>query len=325
MKNKLVAYILLWIVVIMTTFSISAQDKTPIETFYVQTSVLKIAYEVQGPEDGTPIILLHGFPDDVRAWDGVIEGIIASGFRTYVPYLRGYGLTEFLDATTPRVGQNGALVQDVIEFADALGLSTFILVGHDWGAQAAQGVAALYQERVIHLVSFSPYSLTWDDYQQGFNYRQIEALWYQNVLNQPIGEGILYADAQGFARYLWQTWSPSWEFSDETFETTARSFMNPDFVPVVLQAYRGSYGLASNDLRYDEIESQLAQRPTISVNTTVLLGADDGINIFAPYMLDQRTDFTGEYIAMVYDGIGHFIHRENPQAVIDAILAIPLP
>ncbi|MCU0480746.1 MAG: alpha/beta hydrolase [Anaerolineae bacterium] len=323
MKSKTILYGVVWIVMFgMMYVSVLAQYDGGVETQYVQTSVLNIAYEVQGRADGTPIILLHGFPDDIRSWDGVIEGVVSAGFRTYAPYLRGYGLTSFLEDTTPRVGQNGALVQDVIEFADALGLSTFILVGHDWGAQAAQGVAALYPERVTHLVSFAPYSLTWDDYQQGFNYPQIQALWYQSVLNQPIGEGILYADAKGFARYLWQTWSPSWEFSDDVFEATAISFMNPDFVPVVLQAYRGSYGLASNDPRYDAIEAQLAQRPPITVNTTVLLGADDGINIFMPYMLEQTSDFSGGYTAKVYDGVGHFIHRENPQVVIDAILAI---
>jgi pimeloyl-ACP methyl ester carboxylesterase len=288
----------------------------------VQTSVLDTAYEIQGSADGEPVILLHGFPDDAHAWDDVARALAAKGYRTYAPYLRGYGPTRFLQAETPRSGQNGAIARDTIEFADALGLERFILVGHDWGANAAQAIAALYPNRVSHLVSFAPYSLTWDDFQEGPpDYEQIRALWYQGLLNQEMGEGILKTDRRGFCRYLWETWSPSWTFLDETFEATAASFDNPDFVAVVLHAYRGAYGNAEDDPRYAETEAQLAQRPPISVPTTVLLGREDGINIFQPYMLQQQRDFTGEYKAHVYDGVGHFIHRERPDAVVAAILA----
>lgn len=289
---------------------------------HVQTPVLDIAYEVSGAEDGRPVILLHGFPDDVRAYDQVVAGITAQGFRAYVPYLRGYGETRFLSDDTLRSGQNAALAQDVIDFADALQLESFILVGHDWGAQAAQGATVLQPTRVQHLISFAPYSLTWDDYQEGPpDYQQIRALWYQNVLNSPMGEGILQADRRGFSRYLWETWSPTWAFSDAEFEATAPSFDNPDFVPVVLQAYRSGYGQAENDPRYADAEALFAQRPSITVPTTVLLGEDDGINLFRPDMLQQQADFTGGYEARSYAGVGHFIHRERPQAVIEAIIA----
>jgi pimeloyl-ACP methyl ester carboxylesterase len=317
--TRLIAACVLVSVAMFGTFR--AQGANRPDTQFVTTSVLNMAYEISGPVDGTPIILLHGFPDDVRAWDEVVAGITTAGFRAYVPYLRGFGQTTFLNAETVRSGQNAALVQDVIEFADALGLDKFVLVGHDWGAQAAQGVAALYPQRVIHLISFAPYSLTWSDYQQGApDYEQIRALWYQNLLNEDLGEVVLNTDRRGFARYLWQTWSPSWAFSDQTFEVTAGSFDNPDFAAVVLHAYRSGYGAAIPDPRYADIETRLAQRPSIPVPTTVLLGKEDGINIFAPYMLEQSTDFTGEYTARAYDGVGHFIHRENPQAVIEAIL-----
>ena len=290
-------------------------------TQYIQTSLLNIAYEAQGPTDGMPVILLHGFPDDVRAWDQVVAGITPQGYRTYTPYLRGYGPTTFLSEDTIRSGQNGAIAQDIIEFADALSVEQFILVGHDWGANAAQAIAALYPERVRHLISFSPYSLTWDDYQSGPpNYDQIRALWYQNVLQNEMGEGLLYGDRRGFARYLWQTWSPSWTFSNETFEATAVSFDNPDFVQVVLNAYR--WQTAEIDPRYDEIEGRLAQRPPITTPATIMLGRDDGVNIFEPYMLEQQSDFVDVYTAKVFDSVGHFMHRELPDAVIESILSL---
>ena len=91
-------------------------------------------------------------------------------------------------------------------------------------------------------------------------------------------------------------------------------------MPVVLHAYRASYGAAQNDPRYAAIEAQLAQRPSITVPTTILLGQNDGINIFDASMLEQQSDFTGLYTASVHEGVGHFIHRERPDIVIQAVL-----
>ena len=70
-----------------------------------RTSVLDIAYEESGPASGRPVVLMHGFPDDVHAYDGVAPPLAASGYRVIVPYLRGYGPTRFRDPATPRSGQ----------------------------------------------------------------------------------------------------------------------------------------------------------------------------------------------------------------------------
>ena len=75
-----------------------------------------------GPADGPAVVLLHGFPDDVRAYNGVVPPLAAGGWRVLVPYLRGYGPTRFLDPRTPRSGQQAALGHDLKEFIDALGL-----------------------------------------------------------------------------------------------------------------------------------------------------------------------------------------------------------
>jgi pimeloyl-ACP methyl ester carboxylesterase len=289
----------------------------------VQTSVLNIAYDVQGSSDGQPIILLHGVPDDIQAWNDVVRVMSGAGYRTYTPYVRGFGSTRFLRDDTIRSGQTGVLAQDLIEFADALGLERFILVGHDWGANAAQAVAALHPARVRHLISFAPYSLTWSDYENGPpNYDQIRALWYQQALKEEMGAAFLQWDRRGFCRYLWETWSPTWQFAAATFETTAVSFDNPDFAAVVLHAYRGGEAGAGLDPRYAAIEAQLAQRPPIIVPTTVLLGRDDGVAIFQPWMAQQQGDFTGGYVVHVVEGVGHFIHRERPEAVVDAIRSV---
>src|SRR5215471_10773923 len=106
-------------------------------TSYVDTPLLKVAYEVSGPDSGFPIILLHGWPDDVRTWDPALPLLHRAGYRTYVPWLRGYGPTRFLRDDTYRSGQLVALGQDLVDFARALGLGQHGLVGHDWGSRAA--------------------------------------------------------------------------------------------------------------------------------------------------------------------------------------------
>ena len=114
----------------------------------VRTPILEIGYEESGKPQGFPIILLHGFPDDVRAWDGVAPKLAASGYRVLVPYLRGFGPTKFLDQSAPRMAEQAAIGQDLVDFADALQLRTFAVAGYDWGGRAASIVAALHPDRV---------------------------------------------------------------------------------------------------------------------------------------------------------------------------------
>src|SRR5664279_4262692 len=83
------------------------QNPMPVTSF-VDTPILKIAYEERGDSQAFPIILLHGFPDDVRAFDGVVAPLTSAGHRVLVPYLRGYGPTRFRSATAPRMAEQAA-------------------------------------------------------------------------------------------------------------------------------------------------------------------------------------------------------------------------
>ena len=285
----------------------------------VNTSTLELAYHEWGAGNRS-VLLLHGFPEDAAAWGEVGEALAVQGYHAYAPYLRGFGPTRFLDAGTPRSGQLGALTNDVLEFADALGLDTFTLVGHDWGARAAQAISALHPERVEHLVSFTDYEVAWDD--AGFPPPAVlHALWYQWVLVSDMGEPLLHSDAQGFCKYLWQVWSPMWAGSQAAFASAAASFENPDFVAVVLSGYRhGRAPDAVGDPRFDELEQKLVEGPNITVPTTLLLGKDDGI--LMPWEGDERwrAHFTGKVSRHLLEGVGHFPHRENPDAVVEAVM-----
>src|SRR5262245_47153486 len=129
------------------------------EILTVRTRTLEIAYEAHGSASATPVILLHGFPDDVRAYDGVAPPLVSAGYRVLVPYLRGYGPTRFLDPSEPRKAQQAAIGQDLLDFMDALGVRAAGLAGYDWGGRAACITAILVPERVLGLVTIGGYNV----------------------------------------------------------------------------------------------------------------------------------------------------------------------
>src|SRR5947208_3534680 len=154
----------------------------------VDTSLLNIGYEETGNQQGFPICLLHGFPDDIHAWDEVAPPLAKAGNRVLVPYLRGYGPTRFRDASTPRMAEQAAIGQDLIDFADALHLPRFAVAGYDWGGRAAGIAAALHEERVRAAVLIGGYSI-----QNVFAAQQPSSpaaergIWYQYYFNTERG------------------------------------------------------------------------------------------------------------------------------------------
>ena len=288
----------------------------------VRTPTLEIAYEAHGESGGFPIILLHGFPDDARAWDGVAPPLAAAGYRVLVPYLRGYGPTRFLDAAEPRMAQQAAIGQDLLDFMDALGLGAAGLAGYDWGGRAACIAAILAPERVRALVTVNGYNVQ-NTLAPPRPASAVEerAYWYQWYFNTERGRAGLEQNRREICRLLWREWSPSYRFDDATFERTAASFDNPDFVAVVIHSYRHRHGNAPGDPRFDAIERRLAARLPITVPTVILEGAEDGV---AP---GGRSEghlplFPAGTERRVVDGAGHFLPRERPGAVVDALRAL---
>ena len=289
----------------------------------VDTAVLRIAYEESGPAQGFPIILLHGFPDDVHAFDDVTPPLAKAGYRTLVPYLRGYGPTRFRDASSPRMAEQAAIGQDVIDFADALGLRRFAVAGFDWGGRAAAIASALHPDRVRAAVLIGGYTI-----QNVFAAPQPSspaaerAIWYQYYFNTERGRAGLQQNRKALCRFLWETWSPTWHFTDETYKRTAPSFDNPDFVDIVIHSYRHRIGNAPGEPRFLEMERQLAERPKINVPVITLYGADDGIARPAAESPAERTQLPSLIARRVITGTGHFLPREKPDAVVAALLEV---
>ena len=289
----------------------------------IRTSILEIGYEESGDPRGFPIILLHGFPDDAHAFDDVAPPLAKAGYRVLVPYLRGYGPTRFLDASAARMGEQAALGQDLIDLADALDLPRFAVSGFDWGNRAANIAAALHPDRIRAGVFVGGYSI-----QNTVAPPQASApeaarnLWYQWFFNTESGRATLQANRKALCKLLWQTWSPGWHFTDETYDRTAASFDNPDFVDVVIHSYRHRIGNAAGEERFKAIEQQLAQRPKIQAPAITLYGADDGIARPAAESRGEVNSFPNLVGRRVIPDCGHFLPREKPEAVSSAMLEL---
>lgn len=288
----------------------------------VDAGVLNIAFEEVGNRDGWPVLLLHGFPYDARAYDAVAPVLAAAGARVIVPWLRGYGPTRFLSAATPRSGEQAALGKDLLDLMDALQLRSAVLAGYDWGGRAACIVAALWPERVEGLVS-----------QNGYNIQDIARsgrpqapedelrLWYQYYFHSERGRLGLTENRREFCRLLWRLWSPEWRFGDADFEATAASFDNPDFVEVVIHSYRHRFGLVAGDPALAPIERRLAAQPPVTVPAITLDGDADGV-LVPGGAAKHAPHFTGRYEHRVVAGGGHNLPQEKPDAFAAAILAV---
>jgi pimeloyl-ACP methyl ester carboxylesterase len=289
---------------------------TSVAIKHVRTATLDVAYEEGGVENGTPVFLLHGWPYDPRCYDEVVPLLADAGYRVIMPYLRGFGPTRFLSARTPRSGQQAALGNDLRELMDALSIDRSMLAGYDWGGRAACIVAALWPERVRGLVTVNGYNI--QDIAgsvKPVSPAQEHRFWYQYYFHTERGRAGLEQNRRALCRYIWSIWSPNWNFDDPTFERSAASFDNPDFVAVTIQSYRHRFGYAPGDPALEEIEKRLAARPKIPVPTIALQGDADGI--MPPQGSEQHSAFfSGRYERRVLPRVGH-----NPPQEASSVFA----
>jgi pimeloyl-ACP methyl ester carboxylesterase len=288
----------------------------------IRTSVLEVGYHESGDPAGFPVILLHGFPDDARAYDGVAPSLSRAGYRALAVYLRGYGPTRFLDAAAPRTAEQAAIGQDVIDFADALELPRFAVAGYDWGGRAACIACVLHPERVRAAVLIGGYTIQ-NTVKPGppAPPETARRLWYQWYFNTDAGRAGLDQNRRELCRLLWHEWSPTWHFSDDVYSLTAQSFDNPDFVDCVVHSYRHRNFNAPGEPRFLEMERRLAARPPITVPTMVLYGGDDSFGRpTADITPSDRTTFPQLAGKRIIDGAGHFLPHEKPDAVAAALL-----
>jgi len=288
----------------------------------IRTATLDTAYEESGAAEGVPIFLMHGWPYDPRCYDAVIAPLCNAGARVIVPYLRGFGPTRFLSDKTPRSGQQAALGNDLRELMDALAVDHAVLAGYDWGGRAACIVAALWPQRVRGLVTVNSYNI--QDIAGSAKPQSPEQerrFWYQWYFQTERGRAGLENNRGALCRLLWELWSPHWAFDTASFQRSAASFENPDFVAVTIHSYRHRYGNAAGDPQLEEIERELAQKPKITVPTIALQGDADGV--LPPEASERHAGFfVGPYQRRVLPRIGHNLPQEDPQTFASAVVEL---
>jgi pimeloyl-ACP methyl ester carboxylesterase len=291
----------------------------------IDAGLLSVGYAEAGPADGPAVVLLHGWPYDIHSYAEVTPLLAAAGYRVIVPWLRGYGSTRFRSGATPRNGQQSALAVDTIALMDALGIADAVIGGFDWGARTAGIIAALWPDRCRALVPVSGYLI--GNQQAGREPLPPAAelsWWYQFYFATERGRDGYDRNRREFARLIWHTASPRWDFGEAAFDRTAAAFNNPDHVAIVIDNYRWRLGLSAGEDRYGELEKQLADGPVITVPTVTLEGDANGAP--HPDPASYRQKFSGPYEhRTLTGGIGHNLPQEAPQAFAQAVIAATSP
>jgi len=303
--------------------SVPVPPSTPAKT--IRTPILDIGYHESGRASGVPVILLHGFPDDAHAYDGVAPILARAGHRAFSVYLRGFGPTRFLDARAPKTAEQAAIGQDVIGFADAQQLPTFVVAGFDWGGRAAAVAAALHPDRIRAAVLIGGYTIqnTVTPPTGAPNPESVRRAWYQWYFNTEVGRAGLERNRNGLCELMWREWSPTWRFTPELFAQTAASFDNPDFVGCVVHSYRHRNFNAEGETRFLETEKRLAARPPVTAPTILLHGGDDSFGAPpAAISAGERATFPRLVDKRIVSGAGHFVPHEKPEPVAQAIIDV---
>ncbi|MBS1848825.1 MAG: alpha/beta hydrolase [Actinobacteria bacterium] len=264
-----------------------------------------------GPADGPVALCLHGFPDTPHTWRHLGPTLAEAGFHAVAPWLRGYGPAGVPDDANYRVS---VLVADALAVVDELGAVDPVLVGHDWGAIIGYATVATHPERFRRMVTLAVPPL--GSVMAGFlTYRQARRSWYMFVFQHALAEAIVAGDDFAFIDGLWAEWSPGYDATDDV-EFVKEALRDPANLTAALGYYRAMLGA-------DQSEATEADQAALippPVPTLYLHGADDGC--MGAELVDgaQALLPTPGSRAEILDGVGHFLHLEDPSRANRLIL-----
>ena len=262
---------------------------------------------------GPLALCLHGFPDTAHTWEHLLPTLAGAGFCAVAPFMRGYAPTA-----VPADGAYdiGTLAADALALHEALGGGRdAVLIGHDWGAEAAYAAAARAPGRWRRVVTLGvpPPGL---DPLLFSDYDQLRRFFYLFVFRDPAGlaEAAVAADGMAFLDRLWADWSPGYHPGQHL----AR--VKQSLRPANLAAAIGYYRAADPPSTPQAAQGTTRQAAGPAPPTLYLHGANDGC-IAADLARRAGPLLAPSSRAIVVDGAGHFLHLEKPGEVTSHILA----
>jgi pimeloyl-ACP methyl ester carboxylesterase len=265
---------------------------------FVDANGLKFAYLEDG--SGPLVLMLHGFPDTAHTWDDLRRRVAAKGYRAVSPFMRGYHPS----AIPGRDADQETLSRDPLALIDALGAREAVLIGHDWGASAAYGAAALDPERVkkLFVIGIPHPAALKPSLKQLWAVRHFAAYKLPGAPNRFARKDFAALPA------IYRRWSPAWNPDPTEFDAVRAAFSNPASLNAAFGYYRKLSPIPTESLK-----------ARITVPTVVFAGRDDPIVEPSDYRVAARM-FENEYIVEQVPG-GHFMHREHPEVFAERLLA----
>ena len=255
---------------------------------------------------GPLVLCLHGFPDNAHTYSELLPVLASAGFRGVAPFMRGYAPTS--PAPDGRY-QAVLLAQDAIALIAALGDGRAFVVGHDWGATAAYGAAALAPERIARLVTIGaahPAAVRGD---LATRYERHKGVWHAYFFQMPFAEQVVAANDFAFLEDWWRDASPEYDPAP-IIERVKATFRQPGVVTAALNYYRHTFHPANRDPALQPLQERVSAAPT-SVPTLAVHGTRD-----RPGRLEAFEGMDDLFVKglekVVYPGAGHFVHVERP-------------
>ena len=258
---------------------------------------------------GPLALCLHGFPDDAYTYSELLPALARAGFRGVAPFMRGYAPTS--PAPDGRY-QAVLLAQDALALIDALGGGRAFVVGHDWGATAAYGAAALAPERITRLVTLGAAHPAAFRGPLATSYERHKGIWHAYFFQMPFAEQVVAANDFAYLEAWWRDASPELD-PTPVIERVKATFRQPGVVTAALGYYRHSFHPANRDPALQALQERASTAPT-AVPTLALHGTRDRPGRLEAFEgMDDL--FTQGLEKVVFPGAGHFVHVERPVEV----------